>query len=171
MAVHAHRHRLDQSRAPAGDRPLPRLARRFEHRLGVVAVHGHAGEAVGGRPLHRIDRELLVHRRRVGVLVVLEHEHDRQLLHPGPVHRLVEVTARGGAVAEPGQRAAALAAQLERHRHPGGHQHHVGEHRDHPHAPQRPIAEVDVPVAPARDPPRAAHVLGEDPHRRDPSDQ
>ncbi len=171
VAVHAHRHRLDQRRPLAGQRPLARGARRLEHRLDVVAVDGHPDEPVGGGPLDRVDRELLVQRRRIRVLVVLQDEHHRQLLHAGPVHRLVEVAARGRAVAEPGHRAAALAAQLERHRHAGGDQHHVGQHRDHPDAAELAVAEVDVAVAPAGDPGGAAHVLREDPRRRDAADQ
>ena len=128
----------------------------------VVAVGLDAREAVGGGALDGVDRELLVERRRVRVLVVLEHEDDRQLLHAGPVHGLVEVAAGGRAVAEPRERAALLAAQLERHRQPGGDQHHVGQHRDHADAAERAVAEVHVAVAPAGDAVRAAHVLGED---------
>ena len=147
-------------------RALARLARRLEHRLGVVAVDLDAREAVGRGALDGVDRELLVERRRVRVLVVLEHEDDRQLLHAGPVHRLVEVAARGRAVAEPGDRAALLAAQLERHRQAGGDEHHVGQHRDHPDAAERAVAEVHVAVAPAGDAAVAAHVLAEDARRR-----
>src|SRR5439155_26647790 len=68
----------------------------------------------------------------VRVLVVLEDEDDRQLLDAGPVHRLVEVAARRRPVPEPGDRAATLAAQPEGHRHRGGHEHPVGQHRAHP---------------------------------------
>ena len=170
VAVHAHRHGLDQRRALAGERALAGDADGLEHRLGIVAVGAHAREAVGGGALDRVDRELLVERRRVRVLVVLEDEDHRQLLHAGPVHRLVEVTARGRAVAEPGDRAARLAAQLERHRHAGRDQHHVGEHRDHPDAALRAVAEVHVAVAAAGDAVLAAHVLGEDPPRLDAAD-
>ena len=46
VAVHAHRHRLDERRAFAGQRPRTRGAHRLEHRLGVVAVDRHAREAV-----------------------------------------------------------------------------------------------------------------------------
>ena len=169
--MHAHRHRLDQRRPAAGHGPLTRRQRRLEHRLRVVAVDGHPGASVGLGALDGVDGELLVDRRRVGVLVVLQDEHDRQLLNPGPVHRLVEVAAGGRAVAEPGQRAAPLAAQLERHRHAGRHQHHVGEHRDHPDAAPRAVAEVHVAVAPAGDAGRPAHVLGEDLDRRHAADQ
>src|SRR3954451_12203046 len=171
VAVHAHRHRLDQRRAVAVQRALARLARGLEHRLGVVAVDADAGEAVGLRALDRVDRELRAGRRRVGVLVVLEDEDHRQLLHAGPVHGLVEVTARGRAVAEPGDRAAALVAQLERHRHPGRDEHHVGQHRDHPDAAEPEVPEVDVAVAPAGDAALAAHVLAEDAGGRDAADE
>ena len=71
-----------------------------------------------------------------------------------------------GAVAHPGEGDPSLAAQLEGHRHAGGHDHHVGEHRDHPHAPHRAIAEVDVAVAPAGHAAGAAHVLTEHALRR-----
>src|SRR4051794_36682803 len=171
VAVHAHGHGLEQRRAAAVERALARLARGLEHRLGVVAVDADAGEAVGLRPLDRVDRELRAGRRRVGVLVVLEDEDDRQLLHAGPVHGLVEVAAGGRAVAEPGDGAAALGAQLERHRHAGRDEHHVGQHRDHPDAAEAEVAEVDVAVAPAGDAALAAHVLAEDPRGRDAADE
>src|SRR3954452_24194652 len=171
MAVHAHGHGLEQRRAAAVECALARLARRLEHRLGVVAVDADAGEAVGLRALDRVDRELRAGRRRVRVLVVLEDEDDRQLLHAGPVHGLVEVAAGGRAVAEPGDRAAALVAQLERHRHAGRDEHHVGEHRDHPDAAEAEVAEVDVAVAPAGDPALAPHVLAKDPPRGHAADE
>src|SRR3954452_86632 len=171
VTVHAHRHRLEQRRAAAVERALARPARGLEHRLGVVAVDADAGEAVGLRALDRVDRELRAGRRRVGVLVVLEDEDDRQPLHAGPVHRLVEVAARGRAVAEPRDRAAALVAQLERHRHPGRDEHHVRQHRDHPDAAEPEVAEVDVAVATAGDPALPAHVLAEDARGRDAADE
>src|SRR4051794_22161859 len=171
VAVHAHRHGLEQRRAAAVERALARLARRLEHRLGVVAVDADTGEAVGLGALDRVDRELRARRRGVGVLVVLEDEDDRQLLHTGPVHGLVEVAARCRAVAEPGDRAAALVAQLERHRHAGRDEHHVRQHRDHPDAAEPEVAEVDVAVATAGDPALAAHVLAEDAPGRDAADE
>jgi hypothetical protein len=149
----------------------PCAARGLEHRLGVVAVDGLAREAVGGRALDRVDGELGRGRRRVGVLVVLEHEDDRQLLHAGPVHGLVEVAARRRPVAEPRDRAAPLPAYLERHRQAGGHEHHVGQHRDHPDATEAVVAEVHVAVAAARDAALAAHVLAEDARGGDPADE
>src|SRR3954468_12259862 len=162
VAVHAHRDGLDERRALAVERALARLARGLEHRLGVVAVDADAGDAVGLCAVDRVDRELRAGRRRVRVLVVLEDEDDRQALDAGPVHRLVEVAARGRPVAEPRHRHALLVTQLERHPEPGRDQHHVGEHRDHPDAALRAVAEVDVAVAAAGDAALAAHVLGED---------
>ena len=169
--MHPHRHRFDQCRALAGDRALTGLPGRLEHRLDVISVDGDAGEPVGRGALHRVHRKLLVQRRGVRVLVVLQHEHDREPLHAGPVHRFVEIAAGGGPVAEPGQRAARLSAQLEGHRHSRRDEHHVGEHRDHPDTAQVTVAEVDVAVPAAGDAGRAAHVLGEDPVRGDAADQ
>ena len=168
--MHAHRDGLEHRRAVAGERALARHARGLEHRLGVVAVDLDAREAVGGRALDGVDRELLVERGRVRVLVVLQHEDHGELLDAGPVHRLVEVAARGRAVAEPRDRDALLAAQLEGHRQAGRDQHHVGQHRDHADAALRAVAEVDVAVAAAGDAGLAAHVLAEDPRGLDAAD-
>src|SRR3954452_12653835 len=69
VAVHAHRQGLDQRGAAVVERALARLARGLEHRLGVVAVDAQAREAVGLGALDRVDRELVVERRGVRVLV------------------------------------------------------------------------------------------------------
>ena len=90
-------------------------AGRLEHRLDVVAVDLDAGEPVGRGALDRVDRELELVRGRVGELVVLEHEDDRQLVDAGEVHRLVPLAVGGRALAEVGHRDPRLAAQLERH--------------------------------------------------------
>src|SRR3954463_11763386 len=74
VAVHAHRLGLDQRRAAAAPRALARLGRGLEHRLHVVAVDLDAGEAIALHASHGVDSELVVVRRRVGELVVLEHE-------------------------------------------------------------------------------------------------
>src|SRR5437763_8983511 len=91
VSVHPHRHRFDQGRPAARHRARPSLECRLENSLGVVAVDSDPDEPVRGGALHRVHGELLVQRGRVRILVVLEHEHDRELLHSGPVHRLVEV--------------------------------------------------------------------------------
>ena len=95
-------------------------------------------------------------------MVVLEHKDHRQALDGRPVQSLVKVAAGGGAVAQPRERAARLAAQLEGHRHSGGHEHHVGQHRDHADASEAAITEVDISVTPARDAARQPHVLRKD---------
>ena len=51
-------------------------------------------------------------RRELGVAVVLAEEDDRQLPHRGEVHRLVERALGDGAVAEEGDRHAAVGPQL-----------------------------------------------------------
>jgi hypothetical protein len=169
--VHAHRHRLDHGRPLVGEGALAGLVGGLEHRLDVVAVDGYTDEAVTGRALHGIDRELLVERRGVRVLVVLEYEDHGQSLHPGPVHGLVEVAPGGRPVPEPGQRDPPLAAELEGHRHPGGDKHHVGQHRNHSDASDPPVAEVHVSVSSAGDARVASHVLRQDPRRRHAADQ
>ena len=102
-----------------------------EDRLDVVAVDRDALEPVGPRPLDRVDGELELVRGRVGELVVLEHEDDRQLLHAGEVHRLVPLAVGGRALAEEGHRHPRLGAHLEGERQAGGDERHVGQHRDH----------------------------------------
>ena len=170
VPVHAHRHGLDQRRPAAVDRASTRGPGRLEHRLGIVPIDADAHDPVRVGAPHRVHSELLVKRGGVRVLIVLEHEHHREPLHARPVQRLVEVATRAGAIAEPGQRASPLASQLERHRHAGRHDHHVGEHRDHPDAAEMPVPEVDVAVAPLRRPARAAQVLREDPGGGDAAD-
>src|SRR4051812_32448296 len=159
VAVHTHRLGLDQRRAAAAAGALCRLGRRLEHGLHVVAVDLQAGEAVARRARHGVDRELVVVGGRVGELVVLEDEDDRQLRDAGQVHRLMPDAVRGRALAEPGHRHAWLAAHLERSRQAAGDERHVGEHADHAHAAEVLIAEVHVAVAALRDAARAAHHL------------
>ena len=81
-------------------RPRDRLADGRPHRLDVVAVHHHAGDAVAGRAVH--DRRRQVARRRLGdrPAVVLADVDDRQPPAGRQVDVLVEVAAIGRAVAE-----------------------------------------------------------------------
>ena len=68
--------------------------------------------------------EVEVRRRRVGELVVVDDEDQRQPPDPGEVHGLVRVAARRGAVAAPAHRHPRLLPHAERQRHaeprPGG---------------------------------------------------
>ena len=157
--------------------PSPASARSRASRTASNIASGslpstrHAREAVGRRALDRVDRELLVDRRRVRVLVVLEHEDHRQLLHAGPVHRLVEVAARRRAVAEPRDRAALLAAQLERHRHARSRSASCrGASRPSRRSPSCGRRSGRCRRGRAVMPSCAAHVLGEDAPRLDAAD-
>ena len=161
VAVHAHRAALDQRGPAAGPRPLGGRGGRGEHRLDVVAVDRQPLEAVGVGALDRVDRELELVRRRVGEAVVLEDENHRRAVNAGEVHRLVPLPGGGRALAEEGQRHPRLPAHLERERHSGGHERHVGQHRDHPDAPEPAIAEVHVPVLATGHAVGAAHEVGE----------
>src|SRR5215207_10206208 len=98
VTVHAHRLRLDQRRTATRARPLAGLGGRGEHGLDVVTVHLHSREAVAGGALDRVHRELPWIRCRVRPLIVLEHEHQRQLPDARDIHRLVPLTIGCGAI-------------------------------------------------------------------------
>ena len=171
VALHAQRHALDQRRAAAVARLLDRalgLAVDGEH---VGAVDDDALEAVGlGAVGDVLGRVLEVRRRRVGPLVVVADEHDREAADAGEVHALVRVAARGGALAEPAERDAALLADAERERAADRDRQHRRQVADHRDQAQPRVGHVDVAVPAARRAVRAAHELGEDPPRLDAAD-
>src|SRR5204863_324210 len=91
------------------DRAL-RLSVNGEH---VRAVDDNAVEPVALRPVGKVlARVLEVRRGRVGPLVVVADEDDRQLADAGDVHCLVRVPARGGALAVPTARDTVDAEQI-----------------------------------------------------------
>jgi hypothetical protein len=77
--------------------PVHRLARDAEGRAAVIDIRRR------GRPLHRGAH---------GVLVVLDHEHDRQFPESGHVEGLGHLALVGGAVAEIGEGHAVVAEVL-----------------------------------------------------------
>ena len=147
VALHAQRQALEQRRAAALARLLDRalgLAVDGEH---VVAVDDDALEAVGlGAVGDVLGRVLEVGRRRVGPLVVVADEDDRQLAHAGEVHRLVRVAARGGALAEPADRDALLLADPEGERAADGDRQHRRQVADHREQAEVRVGHVDVAV-------------------------
>ena len=171
VAVHAHRHGLDQRRALAGERALARDADGLEHRLAVVAVDLHAREAVGRRALDRVDRELLVERRRVRVLVVLEDEDHRagcwtpaQFIASWKSPREVEPSPNQVIATRCSPRSLNAIAS------PVAISIMSGSIETIPTQPLRAVAEVHVAVAAAGDAALAAHVLGEDARGLDAAD-
>src|SRR5215471_9843305 len=93
-----------------GERPLYRLV----HRDDIVAVDLLALDA-GGYGLLRqgFGGSLLHDGQRDRPAVVVDHEYDRQLPHPGDIERLGDIALRGRAVAEDADGDALLAPQLE----------------------------------------------------------
>ena len=88
VAVEAVRLGLDQRRPVAAPRAGDRLAGGLEHREHVEPVDDHARDVVAlraGRDV--VDRAVVAEGRRLGVAVVLAHEHDRQLPDRGQVQR------------------------------------------------------------------------------------
>ena len=168
MTFHAQRHGLDQGRTATFacllDRALG-LAVDGEH---VGAVDDDALESVACRSVcEMLDCVAEMGRGRIGPLVVVDHEHDREPAHAGEVHALVRVAARGSALAAPGDRHAALLPDPERESHPDRDREHGGQVADHRMEPEPGIADVDVAVAPLGGAVGASHVLREDAPRLD----
>jgi hypothetical protein len=88
-------------------------------------------------------------RRRVRELVVVADEHDGEPPDRSERHRLVDVAARRGAVAEPCDGDARLAADPKRERAADRDRRHRGEVADDRDLPAVEVAEVDVAVPPA----------------------
>ena len=171
MALHPQRLALDQRRPAARpgllDRPL-RLAVDGEH---VGAVDDDALEAVAGRAVgDALACVLEVRRGGVGPVVVVADEDDRQPAHAGEVHTLVRVPSGRRAVAEPGDRDAALASDLEGERGPDCDRKHRRQMADHGDEPEVLVGEMDVAILSAGRAVRLAHVVREDPPGLDASD-
>ena len=161
VPVHAHRLGRDQRRPLARAGTVGRDARDLEHGLDVVAVDAHPREPVGLRASHGIDGELELGGRRVGKLIVLEDEDDRQAMDGGEVHRLVPLPVRRGALAEECHRHPRLRSHLEGQRDARRDQGHVRQHADHPDAAEGTVSEVHVAVPAAGDAALAAHVVSQ----------
>ena len=115
VALHPQRQALDQRRPAAGARLLDRALRLAVDGEHVGAVDDDAVEAVRLRAVGDVlGRVLEVRRRRVGPLVVVADEDDRQLADAGEVHPLVRVAARGGALAEPARRATRFSSRIRK---------------------------------------------------------
>ena len=164
VALHPQGQALEQRRAAA-------LARLLDGALGlavdgehVVAVDDHALEAVGlGAVGDVLGRVLEVGRRRVGPLVVVADEHDRELADAGEVHRLVRVAAGRGAFAEPADRDAVLLADPEGERAADRDRQHRRQVADHRQQAEVRVGHVHVAVPALGRAVGAAHVLREDP--------
>ena len=163
VTFHAQRQALDERRPAALARLLDRCLRLSVDGEDVGAVDDDAVEAVrGGAVGDVLDRVAEVGRSRVRPLVVVADEHHGKLPDAGHVHALVRVSARGRAFAEPPERDAAIAADLECQRHSDGDRQHRREMADHRVESELGHRHVHVPVAAARRTALAAHVLRED---------
>ena len=160
--------RLDQRRSTALTCLLDRALGLPVDGENVGAVDDDPVEAIGGGTVCQvIDGMVEVGRRRVRPLVVVDDEDDGKPPDAGEVHPLVRVPARCGTVAAPGEGNPALLADAEREPHPDCDREHRGQVAHHRVQPEPRVAEMDVPVATARRPVGAAHVLREDPPRLD----
>src|SRR3546814_8088278 len=92
---------LEQNRPLARAHPFERRLGRAAHREHVHAVDLHAGDAEAlAAAIELVLRAAAVDRGAHGVLVVLDHEDDRQLPQLGHVEAFVHLALVRGAVAE-----------------------------------------------------------------------
>src|SRR5436853_115527 len=113
-----------------GEVARDRVARRLVDGEHVTAVDAHARDSVADRLVgQRLGGRLRGQRRRDRPLVVVAEENDGGAHDGGEVRAFVERALGGGSVAEVGDRARLLAAQLLAPREPGSVR-HVRRDRD-----------------------------------------
>jgi hypothetical protein len=170
MPLQAVGHALNQHGTVARAGVFQRGAGGVVNLQHIVAVDAVAGDAVAfGAVSDRLGGHLQLHRRRVGVLVVL-HDHDqRQFMHGGEVQPFVERSCGGCAFACVGdQHAVAPAVQPLRPQHPTRHRNRGPQHAGGMHDAQTHVAHVAPRVFAARGgvrlaPDLAHHLFGRHP--------
>ena len=159
---------FDQHRTFAGARLRNLALAQFEHREQIVARAHVTLEAVRHRAVRDVfDRHLLFERRRIRVTIVLAHEHDRQLVHAGKVHRLMHVAARGRAFAEEGDRDVGILFHFEFERRADRDRQRRTKHRGRSENAVLQIAAVQKRILAARRAGLLAHQLRHQPARID----
>ncbi|CDN43440.1 hypothetical protein BN871_CZ_00110 [Paenibacillus sp. P22] len=84
-------HRLDEGRPFAGKRAAMRFLDDAVDCKRIVAVYTQAGEAVADGAVRHLAAQLLMDRHRDGILVVLAHENDGQLVDARKVAAFMEI--------------------------------------------------------------------------------
>ena len=119
MSQNAHGPGFDHRRSAAFPGLVDRGFDRAEHGLHVVSILAVSGKSVGSRPLGQVEgRHLLVERGGVGILVVLDDQHQGRFVQSGHVQRFVIWARAGSPVAHHGERHPGLTPVFEGHRHP-----------------------------------------------------
>ena len=160
VAAHAERLELQQRRSLAAAGAGGGSTHRAHDREEVVAVDHVARHAVAEAAVGEVQaRVLLVRRRREAPVVVLDHEHHRQLPDRREVQRLVEVALARRAVAGERGGDAVLPAQLRGEGEAVGHRQHRPEVADHADDALLERAEVEGAIAALREAALAAEQL------------
>ena len=148
MAAQAEGVRLDEERPAGGAGAVDGGGEGAEDDGRVTAIHFQALHAVALGALEEIGRgELLAHRGRVGVAVVLDDKNHGHGQHGREVQRLVDVARAGGAVAEESEADRGPAEAALRIGGADDIRQHDAEMGDHRQAPGERVAVVDVALA------------------------
>ena len=132
---------------------VPRAAFRGQQGRGrvdiedVVAVAGEAGHAIGGPEGLHLSGAVFLDGCAEGDTVVLQDDDHRHLEDRRQVEPFVEGGRPAGAVADPGQRDAGLAALPKRQADTGEDRHQIGHQAVRRDDTERGIAGVQVPAA------------------------
>jgi hypothetical protein len=141
--------RLDEGRSLAAPRPIDGFLGRRVALEDIVAVDHHAGDPVSVRPMgDELEAELAVVGSGIGVLVVLNGEHDRQAQHRCHVDRLMPGAGCRRAFTAVGESDAIFTPLLEGEGTAGGDRVSIGQRRHDHESPLGEHPEVCVPVAP-----------------------
>jgi hypothetical protein len=117
----------------------------------VVPIRLQSLDPISDGLVHELCRgRLFRDRRRIGVPVVLDDDHQRQALHRGEVEPFVKRAGGGCPVADVHEADAILPSHLERHRDAGHDRYHVTQRRDLTDEAAIGVAEMDVELPPAR---------------------
>src|SRR6266542_1746444 len=152
---------VDEDGPLAGARVLERLPRGLVDRLDVLAVGLQRLHAERLGALREIAQRCVLRlRRRLGPLVVLEHEDGGNAPELREVERLVEGADVRRAVAEEGERDARLAAHLEGERGAGHLRQAAADHGVGAHVPALDVVEMHRAAVAVRAPLLLAVELG-----------
>ena len=99
------------------------------HRDYIVAVHHVTGDSIGLGAIGQIfQRHLPLHRRRIGPLIIFQHQHKGSFLHGGKIQAFMKDAGGAAAIADPSHRHNFLAEITASDGHTGHHRNQIAQH-------------------------------------------